>query len=41
MSNRLKFYVNLALLGFAVGRTYTAYQKRAAAHRRGYGRAWD
>lgn len=30
MRNRLKFYLNLALFGFTVGKTYTAFQRRVA-----------
>ena len=36
MSKNLKFYLNLALVGFAVGRSFGAYKKRAAPGRRGY-----
>jgi hypothetical protein len=38
MSSRLKFYVNLALLGFAVGRSYAALRKRPVQQRQEFGR---
>lgn len=33
MRSRLKFYLNLALLGFTVGRGYAALQRRLARAR--------
>jgi hypothetical protein len=30
MPKRLKFYINLALVGFTLGRTYAAFQRRLA-----------
>ena len=43
MRSRLKFYLNLALFGFTVGRSYAAFQRRAAKsqNQRGRRRPWN
>jgi hypothetical protein len=43
MRNSFKFYLNLALLGFTVGRAYAAFQNRAARSQIGHGkrRPWN
>jgi hypothetical protein len=38
MRNKLKFYLNLALFGFTVGQTYSAFQRRVARARGQMGR---
>jgi hypothetical protein len=34
MRGRLKLYLNLALLGFTLGRSYSAFQRRLAKAKR-------
>ena len=41
MRNRLKFYLNLALLGFTVGRAYGAFRQRLARNLHARRRAWS
>lgn len=41
MRNKLKFYLNLALIGFTVGRAYGGFRKRMARDLRARRRAWS
>ena len=41
MRNKLKFYFNLAIVGFTVGRAYGALRRRLARDVRARRRAWS
>jgi hypothetical protein len=41
MRNQLKFYFNLAIIGFTVGRAYGAYRRRLAREAQARRRIWS
>jgi len=41
MRNNLRFYFNLALIGFTVGRAYGAFRRRLARDARDRRRVWS
>jgi hypothetical protein len=41
MRNQLKFYFNLAIIGFIVGRSYGAFRRRIARDLQARRRVWS
>jgi hypothetical protein len=41
MRKKLKFYFNLAIIGFTVGRAYSAFHRRLARDLRARRRVWS